>query len=563
MTTHPPVPYSSHRGLVVVAAVGLVAMAAFSVTTIPGVRSGPTFYPFYDGWLQGGAYGVLGAVALVRPWSTAEDRSLWWLVAGSVVLKAVGFVLFLSYVRLLADQPVPSVADGAWVASDVVMLGAVWVLLRSRIRARSIDLALDSLIVGLTVGGVAVELLFRTLMGISHRHDPDEMVATHLLYPALDVAALAVVSGALFRLGWRSWSTALLAAGITVDAAVDAIFAYQASAGTYHPGTYLSALSLLGTAATAFAGWAPDDSRPEPEGYHFSRVVITAGLSVMALAALVYGDVRDVPIGSILLVAGALLVAILRAMRTVVRNTDTAVTELERLADERQRLLDRLVQAQEDERARIAADVHDDSVQALAAVELRLGLLRRQLGDREPALARTTDTLAETVREAVARLRSLLFDLESPAVDSDLATALTVAAEDAFGDREMWRLTGEPRVDLPESQRVTAYRITREAMSNVVRHAHASHVDVRIARVGLGVEVVVEDDGVGFDPAEIAPRAGHLGIPAMADRATIAGGRLRVERREGGGTRIRLWLPSNLPARPEVAPVRGGPEGSA
>ena len=92
------------------------------------------------------------------------------------------------------------------------------------------------------------------------------------------------------------------------------------------------------------------------------------------------------------------------ALATVQRDISDRVaaeSALEWLAEERQRLLDRLVQAQEDERARIASDVHDDSVQALAAVELRLGLLRRQLGDDRPELRETAETLAGTVREAI------------------------------------------------------------------------------------------------------------------------------------------------------------------
>jgi len=242
------------------------------------------------------------------------------------------------------------------------------------------------------------------------------------------------------------------------------------------------------------------------------------------------------------------------ALATVQRDISDRVaaqTELEHLADERQHLLDRLVQAQEDERARIAADVHDDSVQALAAVELRLGLLRRQLEGAPPSLLATAESLAGTVSEAIGRLRNLLFDLESPAVEADLATALDVAAANTFEDRLTWRVVGDTDLDVPQGQRVTAYRIAKEAMANVVRHADARTVVISLAGSGAGFEVVVEDDGRGFDPTTVEPRPGHLGIPAMADRATIAGGRLELERRTQGGTRVRLWLPATgAPADP-------------
>lgn len=678
MTTLTPVGgLALGRGRLGLAAVALLVVAAFTVTTLPGVRSTESFHVVYDGWLQGTGYVVLALVALVRPLSSSVNRTLWWLVATGSVLRALGFVLFLGYVRLLDHPPYPSVADAAWAATDLVMLAAMWVLLRTRIRSRSVELALDALVVGLTVGGVAVVLLYRTLVDIASQPDPGEMVATNLLFPVLDIAALVIAAGALVRLGWRSTSTALLAAGLGVDAIVDAVFVYQASAGTYHPGTFLSAMSLLAATAMAFAGWAPEGEHPEPQGYEFSRVAVAAGLGLVAVAALVYADLRDVPLGGVLLPAAALVVGIGRAMFTVSRNRGTAesaisaknaellrfqslvetssdfvamsrpdgavmyvnpagrelvgiegrdvrrmtmadfLTEdglaasveveqpavlqhgrwsgqstlrdhrggppipvaissflmrdpetgepfalatvqrdisdrvaaqsaLEWLADERQHLLDRLVQAQEDERARIASDVHDDSVQALAAVELRLGLLRRQLADADPELLETAELLAGTVRDAIGRLRALLFDLESPAEGTDLATALSVAAEDAFVDQIRWRVVGDTELDLPESQRVTAYRVAREAMANVVRHADAREVEIRLTEVGSGVEIQVADDGRGFDPETVESRPGHLGIPAMADRATIAGGRLNVERRASGGTRVRIWLPSPL-----------------
>jgi signal transduction histidine kinase len=252
------------------------------------------------------------------------------------------------------------------------------------------------------------------------------------------------------------------------------------------------------------------------------------------------------------------------ALATVQRDISDRVAAqnaLQRLADERQHLLDRLVQAQEDERARIAADVHDDSVQALAAVELRLGLLRRQLADAPPELVETASTLASTVREAIGRLRNLLFDLESPAVETDLATALGVAAENTFEDRLTWSIGGDTDLDVPEGQRVTAYRIAKEAMANVVRHAKARVVVITLARAGSGFEVIVEDDGRGFDPSTVEARRGHLGIPAMADRATIAGGRLELERRAEGGMVVRLWLPSTAPD--PLVETPGAPEGPA
>ena len=214
------------------------------------------------------------------------------------------------------------------------------------------------------------------------------------------------------------------------------------------------------------------------------------------------------------------------------------------LADQRQVLLAHLVAAQETERSRIAADVHDDSVQALAAVELRLLLLRKEIQARAEDLLPVVDDVRGTVANATDRLRHLLFDLESPAMRTNLRSALSEAAAFVFADSGVrWRVDSEPGVDLPTETRVVAYRIVQEAMVNVRKHAAAAQVVVAVREHDCGVEVEVTDDGKGFDPGRIDRRPGHLGLAAMRGRAAIAGGDLDVGPAPGGGTRVRLWLP--------------------
>ena len=213
------------------------------------------------------------------------------------------------------------------------------------------------------------------------------------------------------------------------------------------------------------------------------------------------------------------------------------------LADQRQVLLDHLVQAQEDERARIAADVHDDSVQALAAVELRLSLLQRELAQEQRDLHATVEGLRTTVMGATERLRHLLFDLESPAQRTDLASALDEAAAYVLENAVPWRIDGNGGQGLPAGTRVTAYRIAKEAITNVRKHAAAQHVVIGLHDLDGGVEVTITDDGRGFDPARTEDRPGHLGLPGMRDRVAVAGGRLSIEAAVGAGTTVRIWLP--------------------
>ncbi len=217
--------------------------------------------------------------------------------------------------------------------------------------------------------------------------------------------------------------------------------------------------------------------------------------------------------------------------------------EVQRLADERQVLLAHLVEAQEDERARIAADVHDDSVQALSAVELRLHLMRQSLEHASPEVLNTVSSFQDTVRGATDRLRHLLFDLESPARETDIATALQGAAAYVLEDSVSWTVEAQGEPDLPVAVRVIAYRIAKEALVNIRKHAEASHVTVRVDTVDGGVEVTVADDGRGFDVDGLIERPGHLGLRGMHDRAAVAGGRVDVVSAPGVGTTVRIWLP--------------------
>ena len=219
---------------------------------------------------------------------------------------------------------------------------------------------------------------------------------------------------------------------------------------------------------------------------------------------------------------------------------------LAQLAEQRAVLLDRLVRAEEAERARIAADVHDDSVQALAVVDLRLGLLRNQLGEVSPDQVETLDVLRESVTRATSRLRQLLFDLEAPSDHVDLTTALTDAAAHLFHDTSIaWQVTGDGGPELPAPSRLTAYRIAREAMLNTLKHAEAGHVVVRIDTdpEDGGLVLTVTDDGRGFGEDERRDRPGHLGLAGMEDRATVAGGRIEIDSLPGRGTTVRLRLP--------------------
>jgi PAS domain S-box-containing protein len=235
------------------------------------------------------------------------------------------------------------------------------------------------------------------------------------------------------------------------------------------------------------------------------------------------------------------------AIATVQRDiTERLAAEraLRELAEQRQALLTRLVDAQDAERTRIAADVHDDPVQACAAVDLRLGLLRRQVREQAPELLGSLDALRASVSGATDRLRALLFDLEPPDLTRGLTGALSRAADEIFESTEIRSTVyGEREPDAPDTALAIAYRIAKEAMINARKHAGARNVTITVTGRDGGLEVSIEDDGIGLGPEPFDSSPGHRGVLSMQDRATVAGGRCTICDREGAGTVVTVWLP--------------------
>jgi PAS domain S-box-containing protein len=224
-----------------------------------------------------------------------------------------------------------------------------------------------------------------------------------------------------------------------------------------------------------------------------------------------------------------------------------SVEALRRTDAERRNLLAHLTRAQEEERSRIASDIHDDSIQVMTAVGIRLETLRRQLSDLDQLAL--VEELQQTVDRSISRLRSLLFELKPPALDRDgLAPALRMYLEVTGADGGFKygidnKLTGEPPLEI----RTILYRIAQEALANVRKHAGARHVDVGLEERDGGYLVRVRDDGKGFSSSDLAqgPPPGHLGFTAMRERAESARGWWRTESSPGEGTVVEFWLPKH------------------
>lgn len=194
--------------------------------------------------------------------------------------------------------------------------------------------------------------------------------------------------------------------------------------------------------------------------------------------------------------------------------------------------------AVEAERNRLARDLHDAVTQTLFSASLIAEVLPR-LAERNPReVARRLEELRQLTRGALAEMRALLLELRPAALtEMGLGDLLRQLAEAITGRA---RLPVGLQVDghrmLPPDVQVALYRIAQEALNNVAKHGRASHASMRLSYLLEGVELLIGDDGRGFDPGEISPQ--HLGLGIMRERAEAIGANLRIESEVGQGTCI-------------------------
>ncbi|MEJ7875686.1 MAG: sensor histidine kinase [Solirubrobacterales bacterium] len=214
---------------------------------------------------------------------------------------------------------------------------------------------------------------------------------------------------------------------------------------------------------------------------------------------------------------------------------------LERLETERRRASSAALTAQEEERARIARDLHDEVNQSLTGLLLRLEALREQAPYELQGEIDDTKALAN---QAMQELLTLARQLRPTALD-DLGLKAALAGNVSELDRRSglsvsFISDASTYSDLSADAQLVVYRVAQEALSNAAQHAEAETVKVDLCRKDGTVELSVADDGRGFT-FDQASRG--LGMGGMRERALLVGGDLRIESRPGVGTRVRLLVP--------------------
>jgi signal transduction histidine kinase len=211
----------------------------------------------------------------------------------------------------------------------------------------------------------------------------------------------------------------------------------------------------------------------------------------------------------------------------------------------RQLLLESLVTAQEDERSHLARELHDQAGQGLTSLLIRLKALEKKC-DRDD-LKENLLNLQSLVSQTIDQMRDLSYSLRPPALEEfGLGAAINSLADEISAQAGIRvKLKNRLEKKLPRNLEMVLYRIVQEGLTNVIRHANATHVMIELEPREKHIHLKLKDDGQGFDPAKAAPKTDkqHLGLISMHERAELIGGKLDMYSKEGSGTTIEVNVP--------------------
>jgi PAS domain S-box-containing protein len=227
--------------------------------------------------------------------------------------------------------------------------------------------------------------------------------------------------------------------------------------------------------------------------------------------------------------------------------------ELEKANARLRQIPSQLIDAQEEERKRLASELHDSIGQTLAALKFRMEFVNNTLrnGEVEKAL-RLTEEFIPAIQRSIDETRAIYMGLRPKVLeDFGVIAALFWYREGLLNLNPETHIEIEISIDaseIPQEIVIPIFRIAQEALNNATKHSESEWVDVRLVKNGAQIELVVSDDGVGMDVHQILQNstARSLGLTSMKERAEITGGKFTIESTPGEGTTIRVFWPTEI-----------------
>jgi signal transduction histidine kinase len=533
-----PCPGPSRAWLWYLAACSVVGAAYF---VVPALHVLPRWIPkvfLYNGI---GASSVVAIVVGVRRYRPALSLA-WYLFAAGLLSFATADIIFYTYQDILGIEIFPSAADVFYLASYPFVMAGLLLLIRSRAPGRDLPSLIDALVIA---SGAA--MLSWVFLIVPLAHDPGLSLAERLVgiaYPVMDLLVLATVVRLAVGRGQRPPAFFLLGLSVIALLLTDACYSYIQLSSGYHTGSPIDVGWMLWYAGWGAAALHPSmavlGERATDREVQLTRgrFALLAGASMVAPAVLAIEAVRGQPIDVAVIVAGSavLFLLVLARMYGLARKVAAQ-------AAERKRLLDRTVEAREEERIRVAADLHDGPIQRLASMTYMAELARTRVAGRGgDAEALLIGSLGSQIGDEVRALRRLMTELRPPALDDwGLPAAL---AEYGAEFQEGTGITCVVHANLPArlepAYETVLYRVAQEALNNVRKHARAANVRVTLSAERGTVWLEVRDDGQGFDVTRTQELLGrdHYGLAGMRQRVEMAGGSCQVLSREGSGSAV-------------------------
>ncbi len=502
------------------------------------------------------AFAYSAAVAVVagarrhRP----PDPWPWYLIAAALLALGTGDAIqWASGAKDLADL--------CFLATYVLLTVALLRLVRIRSGGRDLPALLDALVITTGLGVVSWQFLM-----FPYASDPSlslDQKLDAIVLPLADVVLLAVLVRLWSGGGRRQPAYWLLGLSVVALLAADTAFGVVSLRDGFVPGGPIDAgycLFALACGAAALHPSMAEVAVPTPPAAARRsrwRLAPLAAAAVLAPSVQLLEWTRGQPIAVPVVATGSVVMFLLIVART------SGLTREVTVQDERRRLLGRVLQAAEDERTRVAHDLHDGPVQQLAVLNYDIYRARKRLADLagqvgDEALVgdlQGTDEVLEWVEkglgEEVRVLRRLMGALRPPVLDNrgfnEAVGEHATRFEQETGIAVDVGLGLEVR--LPQEVETILYRITQESLNNVAKHAKAGHVRVTVDQHDGTVRLRVRDDGVGFDASNTGQllREGHYGLAGMRERASLVGGTLEVGSIPGHGTTVEVRLPMELP----------------
>ncbi|PHV15848.1 hypothetical protein GQ37_027480 [Janthinobacterium sp. BJB1] len=227
-------------------------------------------------------------------------------------------------------------------------------------------------------------------------------------------------------------------------------------------------------------------------------------------------------------------------------NLERTLAQLRELSDHQQTI-------KEEERRRIALDIHDDLGQNLMVLRIDVSLLHARTAASHPRLHRHAARVLETIDATIRSVRAIINDLHPSTLELGLGPAaewLIRQMESRGSIRYRLKISSEaPDLGLDQRQTSAIFRVLQESLSNIVRHAQASEVDVALAQDAQAIELRISDNGIGMQPGDDGKQAA-FGLKSIRERVHALGGELRIDSQAGRGTALAIHLPQ---ARESVA----------